>query len=101
MVDFSKRLAKKSAAKPIAPQEIYDRLDRASDKGPMRPAQISFEASAVGDIVETALHRSIPAVTAMTVRLKHLTRLPRRSPARRQAKCHGLPKRCVKHSITA
>lgn len=39
MVDFSKRLGKKSAGKPLDPIEIYETLDRASDKGPLRPAQ--------------------------------------------------------------
>jgi replicative superfamily II helicase len=40
MVDFRKRLGgKKSAAKVLDPNVIYDGLDRASDKGPLRPAQ--------------------------------------------------------------
>jgi replicative superfamily II helicase len=38
MVDFRKRLAK-AAVKPVDPIEIYDRLDRAHDKGPLRPSQ--------------------------------------------------------------
>ncbi len=41
MIDFKKRLVKPSSEKPINPIEIYDRLDRASDKGPLRPAQIA------------------------------------------------------------
>jgi replicative superfamily II helicase len=41
MIDFKKRLVKPSGEKPINPIEIYDRLDRASDKGPLRPAQIA------------------------------------------------------------
>jgi replicative superfamily II helicase len=41
MIDFKKRLDKPSAEKPINPIEIYDRLDRASDKGPLRPSQIA------------------------------------------------------------
>lgn len=41
MVDFKKRLAKSSSEKTLNPIEIYDRLDRASDKGPLRPAQIA------------------------------------------------------------
>ncbi len=41
MVDFSKRLAKKSVAKPTLPSEIYEQLDRRSGKGPLRPAQVS------------------------------------------------------------
>lgn len=39
MVDFKKRLGKKVAKKPTNPIEIYEALDRASDKGPLRPAQ--------------------------------------------------------------
>lgn len=39
MVDFTKRLAHAATEKPLAPAEIYQRLDRASDKGPLRPAQ--------------------------------------------------------------
>lgn len=40
MVDFKKHLgAKRRVAKPLAPAEIYDTLDRASDNGPLRPAQ--------------------------------------------------------------
>jgi replicative superfamily II helicase len=39
MVDFRKRLANKAAVKPVDPIEIYDRLDRAHDKGPLRPSQ--------------------------------------------------------------
>ena len=39
MVDFKKRLAGKATPKPINPTELYDTLDRASDKGPLRPAQ--------------------------------------------------------------
>jgi hypothetical protein len=39
MVDFSKKLGKPKSKKPIDPLEIYENLDRASDKGPLRPAQ--------------------------------------------------------------
>ena len=41
MVDFKKRLAGKKAEKPINPVELYNTLDRASDKGPLRPAQLA------------------------------------------------------------
>ncbi|MGD0333689.1 MAG: DEAD/DEAH box helicase family protein [Xanthobacteraceae bacterium] len=41
MVDFKKRLAGKKPPKPIDPVELYDTLDRAHDKGPLRPAQES------------------------------------------------------------
>lgn len=39
MVDFKKRLASKFVDFPTDPVEIYARLDRASDKGPLRAAQ--------------------------------------------------------------
>ncbi|MBL3554456.1 DEAD/DEAH box helicase [Rhodovulum sulfidophilum] len=39
MVDFKKRLNKKNSSKPTDPIKLYDSLDRASDKGPLRPAQ--------------------------------------------------------------
>lgn len=41
MVDFKKRLAGKKAEKPIDPTKLYDTLDRAHDKGPLRPAQLA------------------------------------------------------------
>lgn len=40
MIDFKKRLVKPAGEKSLNPIEIYDKLDRASDKGPLRPAQI-------------------------------------------------------------
>ena len=39
MVDFKKRLAGKKAERPTDPVKLYDTLDRAHDKGPLRPAQ--------------------------------------------------------------
>ncbi len=39
MVDFKKRLSKKTLSKPTDHNKLYDSLDRASDKGPLRPAQ--------------------------------------------------------------
>jgi replicative superfamily II helicase len=39
MIDFSKRLDAKLLEKKTHPVEIYDTLDRISDKGPLRPAQ--------------------------------------------------------------
>jgi len=42
MVDFGKRLAQKNAPKALDPAQIYESLDRASDKGPLRPAQIAI-----------------------------------------------------------
>lgn len=39
MVDFTKSLAKKDITKRIDPIELYDTLDRASDKGELRTAQ--------------------------------------------------------------
>ena len=41
MVDFRKRLGKSGGAKPVDPVELYEGLDRASDKGPLRPAQLA------------------------------------------------------------
>lgn len=40
MVDFSKHLKKEVAAKAVDPVEIYNSLDRAHDKGPLRPSQL-------------------------------------------------------------
>lgn len=39
MVDFSKRLENPAVASPLVPSEIYEGLDRASDKGPLRTVQ--------------------------------------------------------------
>ncbi|MCA1568705.1 MAG: DEAD/DEAH box helicase family protein [Acidobacteria bacterium] len=41
MIDFKKRLTKRDTSKPIDPVALYDTLDRASDKGPLRPAQMA------------------------------------------------------------
>ena len=41
MVDFRKRLAAKTVRTPINPVELYNTLDRAHDKGPLRPAQLA------------------------------------------------------------
>lgn len=41
MVDFKNRLAGKKQKKPIDPVVLYETLDRAHDKGPLRPAQSS------------------------------------------------------------
>lgn len=42
MVDFKKQLGKKSIKKVVDPIDIYSKLDRSSDKGPLRPAQESI-----------------------------------------------------------
>src|SRR5688500_7093139 len=39
MVDFTKRLGPKPAKRVTDPVALYGTLDRASDKGPLRPAQ--------------------------------------------------------------
>ncbi len=39
MVDFSKRLGKRTPKRITDPVALYDTLDRESDKGPLRPAQ--------------------------------------------------------------
>ena len=41
MVDFKKRLTGKRAERPTDPIKLYDTLDRAHDKGPLRPAQLA------------------------------------------------------------
>ncbi len=41
MVDFRKRLSNKKVEAVIDPVKLYDTLDRAHDKGPLRPAQIA------------------------------------------------------------
>lgn len=41
LVNFKKRLAGQEAKKPIDPIKLYESLDRASDKGPLRPAQLA------------------------------------------------------------
>jgi replicative superfamily II helicase len=39
VVDFKKHLAGKKVHKPVDPVALYETLDRAHDKGPLRPAQ--------------------------------------------------------------
>jgi len=41
MVNFKNKLAGKKSEKPVDPVKLYDTLDRAHDKGPLRPAQVS------------------------------------------------------------
>lgn len=41
MIDFGKKLAHKTNKKILDPISLYETLDRASDKGPLRPAQKS------------------------------------------------------------
>lgn len=41
MVNFKNRLAGRKAEKPIDPVKLYETLDRAHDKGPLRPAQLA------------------------------------------------------------
>jgi len=41
VVNFKDRLAGKKAAKPTDPVKLYETLDRAHDKGPLRPAQLA------------------------------------------------------------
>ena len=41
MVNFKNCLAGKKAEKPTDPVKLYETLDRASDKGPLRPAQLA------------------------------------------------------------
>jgi replicative superfamily II helicase len=44
MVDFAKRVGNAVTTKQLEPTKIYDSLDRASDKGPLRPAQAAILA---------------------------------------------------------
>jgi replicative superfamily II helicase len=44
VVNFKNRLAGKKAEKPTDPVKLYETLDRASDKGPLRPAQLAVLA---------------------------------------------------------
>ena len=39
MIDFRKRLDAKQLEKKLHPVDIYESLDRKSNKGPLRPAQ--------------------------------------------------------------
>jgi len=39
VVDFGKHLKKRKSERPTDPVDLYDRLDRLSDTGPLRPAQ--------------------------------------------------------------
>src|SRR5713226_9099081 len=41
LVDFKKRLGGSKAEKPTDPVELYETLDRAHDKAPLRPAQLA------------------------------------------------------------
>ncbi|MEM5769033.1 MAG: DEAD/DEAH box helicase, partial [Bacillota bacterium] len=41
MVDFRKHLSGKKTEAIIDPVKLYDTLDRAHDKGPLRPAQVA------------------------------------------------------------
>lgn len=41
MVDFTKKLSDKRPEKAIDPVKLYETLDRAHDKGPLRPAQVA------------------------------------------------------------
>ena len=41
MVEFRNRLSSKRSGAVIDPVKLYDTLDRAHDKGPLRPAQIA------------------------------------------------------------
>jgi replicative superfamily II helicase len=41
MVNFKDRLGGKKAEKPTNPVKLYETLDRAHDKGPLRPAQLA------------------------------------------------------------
>ncbi|WP_421797700.1 DEAD/DEAH box helicase [Haliscomenobacter sp.] len=42
MINFSKRMGSGKNIKPTNPIELYDTLDRESDKGPLRPSQLEI-----------------------------------------------------------
>jgi len=42
VVHFNKRLVGKKVEKPTDPAELYEALDRAHDKGPLRPEQLAL-----------------------------------------------------------
>ncbi len=61
MVDFRKHIGGQKRARPTNPLEIYETLDRAHDKGPLRPAQATvlthwFERNASSRDVIVKLH---------------------------------------------
>ena len=60
MVDFKKKRLAASQKRPVDPIEIYGRLDRASDKGPLRAAQ---------ERVLQEWHRSRRAATDVILKL--------------------------------
>jgi replicative superfamily II helicase len=53
LVDFKKRLVGKQAEKPIDPVKLYETLDRAHDKGPLRPAQLAVLKNWFADYQDT------------------------------------------------
>jgi replicative superfamily II helicase len=53
LVDFKKRLAGKQTQKPTDPIKLYETLDRAHDKGPLRPAQLAVLKSWFADHQDT------------------------------------------------
>lgn len=53
LVDFKKHLTGSKANKPIDPVKLYDTLDRAHDKGPLRPAQVAVLEQWHGEHQET------------------------------------------------
>ena len=60
MVDFKKRLASTKVKAPVGPSALYDTLDRAVDKGPLRPAQSA---------VLTEWHKSLRGARDVIVKL--------------------------------
>ena len=53
MVNFKNRLAGKKAEKPTDPVKLYETLDRAHDKGPLRPAQLAVLSNWFGNYQST------------------------------------------------
>jgi hypothetical protein len=65
MVDFSKRLVRKNITKRVDPVELYDTLDRASDKGELR-------TGAAGNI--NGVVRCAPVKARFNRQIAHRTR---------------------------
>ena len=53
MVNFKNRLVGKKAEKPTDPVKLYETLDRAHDKGPLRPAQLAVLGDWFGNYQST------------------------------------------------
>jgi superfamily II DNA or RNA helicase len=90
LVDFKKRLAGKKAERPTDPVKLYDTLDRAHDKGPLRPAQAAvlkdwFASHREQQDVIVKLHTGQGKTLIGVIRLREGRGKVRRSAGPRQA----------------